>query len=88
MLHIAGLVRFCCANWACVGHAIFVPGYLYCVTSLCRALLPQPLMDLAELLSSDNLTARSALAFKEHGSWQAVVVWRFGELTSPLLWEQ
>lgn len=57
-------------------HAIFVPGYLYCVT-LCRALLRQPLMDLAQLLSSDNLTAWSALALKECSAWQAVVAQRF-----------
>lgn len=47
------LLWFCCANRACVGHAILVPGYLYCVT-VCRALIPQPLIGLAELLSSDN----------------------------------
>lgn len=76
MLYIAGLAQFCWANRACVGHAIFVSGYLYCVT-LCRALLRQPLVDLAELLSSDNLTAWSALTLKEYIAWQAVVVQRF-----------
>lgn len=70
-----------------MGHAIFVPGYLYRMT-FCKALLPQPSIDLAELFSSDNLTARSDLAFKERSSWQAVIVWRFGGLTSPLWWEQ
>lgn len=36
-----------------MGHAILVPGYLYRVR-VCRVLIPQPLVDLAELLSSDN----------------------------------
>lgn len=36
-----------------MGHAILVPGYLYHVT-VCRTLIPQPLIDLAEFLSSDN----------------------------------
>lgn len=70
-----------------VGHAIFVPGYLYHMT-LCRAFLPQPLMDLAELLSSENLTAQSALTLKECSSRQTVVVRRFGVPTSPLWWER
>lgn len=37
-----------------MGHAILVPGYLYHVT-VCRALIPQPLIDLAELLSTAEL---------------------------------
>lgn len=52
---------------------------------MCKTLL-QPLADLAEVLSSDNLTALGVLALKESSSWE--VVWRsqMGAVKTLSLW--
>lgn len=58
-----------------MGQAILVPGYLYRVT-VCRALIPQPLTDLAELLSSDNcLECFVPLSSTVHGRLGYLEVW-------------
>lgn len=58
-----------------MGHAILVPGYLYRVT-VSRALIPQPLIDLAELLSSDNFLEHFVpLSSTVHGSLGYLKLW-------------
>lgn len=58
-----------------MGHAVSVPGYLYRVR-VCRALIPQPLIDLAELLSSDNyLECFVPLSSTVHGRLGYLEVW-------------
>lgn len=58
-----------------MGHAILVTGYLYHVT-VCRALIPQPLIDLAELLRSDKcLECIVPLSSTIHGRLGYLEVW-------------